>query len=478
MATVIDALFFEIGLKDAGLVRDLNRARATLHQGVRNIAASISVPLMTALGGIASGAFVADFMEKSFAVDKLSEQLGVNSEKLQAWSNAAERAGGSASGFQGALRSIKSQLNSFATLGNLEGARLFSMLGLPRGTDPLDVMERLAERAETMNRKQFEGWAKKLGLDDDTIYFLRQGREEIDRLIKRQKELGFYTKEDAEISRRARNAFLDLGQALKVGGGMIARYVLPYLEKATKGFTNFAIELRKHEPFVKAFLAGITASMTALAIKTTAAFWPLALVAGAIAGLALLWDDYVTEMEGGNSVFGKAWHWLDKIKNTSQEINKVRINVDTKTFSKMVEVAKKAWQNMKFAAKFFFFDWLDAKTSAFTKILQPWIEGIRKLFSALWAVMPEKMQKVMQHMNDFDFSGDISDYAKENVIPSSSVANSTVSNSTVTNTTHIDTINVNGVQDGEAFTSGMIRATQAGNNFNGATAMTGGVGLN
>lgn len=136
MATVIDALFFELGVRDAGLARGLNQARQTLHMGVRNIAASLAAPLTAALASIGSGAFVADWIQQSFQIDKLSEQLGVNSEELQAWSNAAERAGGSAASFQSALRAIKNQVNSFSTLGNLEGARLFSMLGLPRGGRP------------------------------------------------------------------------------------------------------------------------------------------------------------------------------------------------------------------------------------------------------------------------------------------------------------------------------------------------------
>lgn len=474
MATVIDALFFEIGLKDAGLARDLNRARATLHQGVRNIAASISAPLMTALGGITTGAFVADFMEKSVAVEKLSEQLGVNSEKLQAWSNAAERAGGSAAGFQGALRSIKSQLNSFATLGNLEGARMFSMLGLPRGTDPLDVMERLAQRAETMNRKQFEGWAKKLGLDDDTIYFLRQGREEIDLLIKRQRELGFYTKEDAEISRRARNAFLDLGQALKVGGGMIARYVLPYLEKAADGVTDFAIELRKHEPFVMAFLTGVTASMTGLAIKTAAAFWPLTLVAGAIAGLALLWDDYVTHMEGGNAVLGETWDWLDKIGVNAEGLKQIFEKFKNELVA-WGDVFSAIWDGLR-AAIDDFFVWVEKKFKAFFDL--PGVIEIKNLLDKIWEARPEEVKDVMEHTANFDWSGDIGDYILRANTPKPSLISSSNTSSTVTTSTHIDTINVNGVQDGGQFTRDMVRAAQAENNLNSATAMTGGVGFN
>lgn len=475
MATVIDALFFELGVRDAGLARGLNQARQTLHMGVRNIAASLAAPLTAALASIGSGAFVADWIQQSFQIDKLSEQLGVNSEELQAWSNAAERAGGSAASFQSALRAIKNQVNSFSTLGNLEGARLFSMLGLPRGGDPMEIMRTLAARAGSMNRHQFEDWAKKLGLDDDTIYFLRQGREEIEKLIKRQKELGFFTKEDAEISRRARIAFLDLGQALKVFGGMIARDGVPWLEKFTNGFTDVVIELRQHQPFVEAFLAGLALSFAAVGAKAALAAWPILLVAGVIAGFALVWDDFKTHTEGGVAALEKFWRWLENLEPRFLAFSRSL----KKSMLGGVDDAKKTWLAMQNVAEPFF-SWLDSKIDIFSGLIEPWVTAINKLYDLVWRLMPDEVKAVFEHNKNFDYSGNIEDYIQldnynkqtlqENIPLSQTVntTNNTSANNTVTTTTHIDNINVNGVQDGKAFAHDLtqgLNVTPSGHNF-------------
>jgi hypothetical protein len=58
------------------------------------------------------------------------------------------------------------------------------------------------------------------------------------------------------------------------------------------------------------------------------------------------------------------------------------------------------------------------------------------------------------------------------------VATSNISNSNITTTTHIDTVNVHGVQDGARFARDMVGTMRTEGNFNSATAMTSGVGLN
>lgn len=307
MATPIDALYFQLGVDSSQLASGLNRARAMMQTGVQNIVSALAAPMMTALGGIASGAVVSSFIDQAEAARKLSDQLHVNMEDLQAWSNAAERAGGSAAGFQSSLTAIKSRLADFQTAGNMGAAQTFAMMGLPISGNPLDIMERLAERAETMGKMRFESWAKRVGLDAGTISFLQKGRAEIELLIKRQKEIGVYTKEDAEIARRARNAFLDLGQALKMGGGMIARIILPALEKLSDAMTDGIIYLRKHQPFVLAFLGLVTAGLTKMAISAAVAFAPFLAIGAVFAGLALLIDDLVVYIQGGESALEAFW---------------------------------------------------------------------------------------------------------------------------------------------------------------------------
>jgi hypothetical protein len=251
---------------------------------------------------------------------------------LGAWSEAAARAGGSAQGFQGTLSTLNRQIQMAAAMGKGPGAMMLDELGIAykdtsgKARDALEVLRDLAGKAENMSKQEFAGLAQKLGIDRGTIMLLQSGRASLDELIARQKSLGVYTKEDAEIAAKANDAMADFQQVLKAFAAGLLRVVVPALTFVTDKLTNMVNFLRQHRPFVLAVIGMVSAALLAKmvpaleavgksAIKAMRPFLPWMIVLGTA---ALLIDDFYAYLQGGKSLFADFWSSF----GTGEEITK------------------------------------------------------------------------------------------------------------------------------------------------------------
>lgn len=187
-----------------------------------------------------------------------------------------------------------------------------------KARDSFDVLRDLAGAMEGMDKQKAMGFGQRLGLDRGTIMLLQSGKVAVDDLIRRQKELGVYTKEDAEITAKANDAIADLGQSMKAAAAIFMRAIVPAITWVTEHLTALVQDFRKHKTFYLTALGAIAAFLTAKMIPTlvkvgllNARIWaPYAVVAGIIAGLALIFDDLWTYMNGGKSALEDYWKTL------------------------------------------------------------------------------------------------------------------------------------------------------------------------
>lgn len=323
--------FAEIGMRldSSRLADDATRIGTELDRLVtplaQKIADNFSTPLkglFAKLAGVFSVSAAANqYIQAADAVGELSESLNVDVEELQAWEGAAARSGGSAQAFQVSLRNLSNQAAGAA--GGVQGiAQTFQKLGVAykdaqgNSRNTIDILQDLADKADKLNKQEFAGLAKKLGLDTGTIQLLQTGRAKVDELIARQKELGLYTKEDTEIAKKAKLAMDDFQQAAKMLSAQLMRIFVPALTFVTEKFTKFLSFLREHAPFIIAVasLAGIAAAVVKLSSALSAlekAAWkawrPFIPWAIAIGTAALVLDDLYAYMQGGESYFENFW---------------------------------------------------------------------------------------------------------------------------------------------------------------------------
>lgn len=229
---------------------------------------------------------------------KMSKSLEFNLADLQGWSEAAIRAGGSAEGFQGSLRSLNRQLQmmSAAPKGKSKGASAGAGAGglgqllqemkinakdaKGKTKDVFELLKEIAYGAEKMGGQQFAGLAMRSRIDQGTIQLLQMGGAAVEKLVARQKELGGYTEEDAKVAADFKDALADLTQVFKMFAAIIMRAVTPVLTVVAKTLTSIFEVINKKKGLVLAFIGTVAVSLASRLI-------PAIKATGSAAGTAL-----------------------------------------------------------------------------------------------------------------------------------------------------------------------------------------------
>jgi hypothetical protein len=305
------------------------------------------------IGGIKAASTYAN------TLDEISKGLDVNIQDLSAWSDAVKLNGGSAEGFQQSLRGLSTSLSSFATKGKSALTPFFQELGVSmidargKARDVFDILPELADKFEKLGKQESFGIGQKLGLDQGTIFLLQRGRREVEDVIKKHKELGVVTKEDAEIAAKFNNTWDYTAILFRNLFTVANRTILPILTSVLEGIQGVVKYLRNHEGLIIGVITGIAvvlgAKLLPILIKTgaaaIAAFAPFFLAAAVIALIALLFEDIYGYYQGHNSVLGeliKKWPILGKIVKSIEWAIKETI----KMFKELPKIIGAIWDEL------------------------------------------------------------------------------------------------------------------------------------
>lgn len=287
-----------------------------------NLIATAGGALAAALSFSAMSAGIKQSVDYADHLGEVADQIGVNVEQLDAWRRVAKLSGGDAESFDMSLQTLSADFAMIATKGTSRTLPFFKELGINlkdshgKMRDVMDVLPDLASKFEKMSKQESLGFGRKLGLDEGTIMMLQRGRREVDEMLKKQKELGLVTREQADLagdfndsldimSMAFRGLFLNVGQS-----------VIPVFKWLAEAFTNLAGFFRKHSDFITGlFIALGVAVMTflvpplwAAGSAAIAAFAPFLLIGAVVAAVsvafALLYDDIMNFIDGNDSMIG------------------------------------------------------------------------------------------------------------------------------------------------------------------------------
>lgn len=320
MATIVDALVITLGLDTKGVKEGMAQAETTISSGVKNIVGNVLAPLA---GAFAFGSMVKGYLSAADAVGKLSGSLDLNAEDMQAWGEAAARAGGSTDAFYSSLSSVSDKVTELARFGSGGAGVVLAQLGISARDangqikNSIQIMEDLAAASSRFGKTEFSAIAKKLGIDEGTIRLLRQGKDAVGLLVERQKALGVYTKEDAEIAAKANGAISDLIQSFKAISADILRIVVPALTWLSEKVTGLVTFMREHKAFIVSLLGAIAGALTGLLLPAIARVgaamlanpltWVFLGIAAAVLAVAAVIEDLYVYIKGGQSALEGFW---------------------------------------------------------------------------------------------------------------------------------------------------------------------------
>lgn len=367
--TIIDRLFIAFGIKTEDVEKGMIKAENIVTNGINHIKEAL-MPLAT---GFALVDMVTSFTEGANQIAKAAERLGMSVEDLQAWQGAAEAMGAEGAEVNEMITDMNEHLVDMVQFGGGPALEILTKLGISAKDasgnirPATDVLLDLAEASEKVGKQNMLAYGKMFGFDASMIDLLLQGRKGLEDLLKAQKELAVFNKEDAEIVKQGKIAWQGFTKSLQAIQAVIMRAVMPVLVTLTNWLTKAVVWARQNQPFMIALVVGfalaIAGTLIPAIVSLAAAGWaamaPWLPLIAIITLIALAVDDLWTYLEGGESALAPVWAYFEKFFGF---------------FGTAVEGAKQHWQAAcDFMAAIFSGNWEKAGQSVvdmFTGFIQ------------------------------------------------------------------------------------------------------------
>lgn len=322
MANIIDSLLIAVKMDNTDLDKGLKQAEGK----VSSFADRIKLGAIAKLGVFASVGFVMSQVKNLTAVadelGKIADRIGADVPKLQSWATASKLAGGSVEAFYGTAERLGSELQRIAVTGKSRLLPFFESMGVAtldatgKARDVFDVLTDVAGAVEGMDRQTSAGILKRLQLDEGTIGLLQMGKKGMQDLIRYERELGVFQKEDTVIAANYNDAMDRLTRTMNMSFLPVMRLFAPVLTEAAKAMTSAFAFIQKHSLAFEIALAGIALVIGALVLPSLWSLFvaimtnPITWIIAAIVGLILILEDLYVYAKGGKSQFEDLWKTL------------------------------------------------------------------------------------------------------------------------------------------------------------------------
>lgn len=349
-------------------IQSIKDGIATLKSEVTKWAAAATA------AGAATSAFLLSASDKAIAMQKLSQATNMSTDDLQKWQYAASAVGASSSAVTSDLENmLKTMSSPIPGELNMEllmlGVNVRNASGQLRGAD--EVLKDVGDKLNKMGSAESIQWAERVGISNDTLMLLKQGRQGLSELFEEAQLVGAIIPEDAitrgaELSRSIKT----LRTVFQALGNNIALSFAPNLKKVVDNFKQFLINnsefvrqglgvvidgvgrgfgrfwdilvkikdgfvaiLQPMQPFLKNMdavkvVAGlVTGALAGFLALMAPAIIQFAAIGAAIAGVSLVIEDFITWMQGGESVIGDVIgafsRWMDKFPELKEDLKAV-----------------------------------------------------------------------------------------------------------------------------------------------------------
>lgn len=334
MANVIDTLIVKLGLDNSDFqekIKDAEKNTKNLEKTTDDLTDSLR-------GAATAGTFLGNVLFKAMDFTAQTVSRAINSyeglienlrqvsritnqsiEDFQRWSYAIEYSGGNVAAFQSTFESLSKQIRQAPFTHNSTFLRGLSELGISvhnangQIKSMSDLLLGLSGRLGGMSEGKAFLIGQRLGLDDDTIRLLREGKDAVQSYLDKTKEDGIIQKQNLEIYERLRKARVELSKSWSELSIKIGNVILPIITKLVDGLTSVTEWIRENSGFIQHtlellgwFASGIAGVILAIGLLVNSlkllkmGLWGLG-----IGAIILLWDDFMTYLEGGDSVIGR-----------------------------------------------------------------------------------------------------------------------------------------------------------------------------
>lgn len=196
---IVDEFFIAIGMDTSDVDKNINKLVDNVSSKLSSIAMGVVAP---ALAAITSGQIIQQFTQEIIQVDRLSESLGINIERLQQWQGAAEMAGVAGEEVGELFADINDWMTDLAynDSGPLKDAVEKGLLTPVKNVNgelknSEQYLMEMADSFRNMSKQEATGIGRQIGIGRaDVVAWLQQGSAGINAQLEHVKRLGLYTK--------------------------------------------------------------------------------------------------------------------------------------------------------------------------------------------------------------------------------------------------------------------------------------------
>lgn len=255
MATIIDALVVTLGLDPKGMVKgakDSQKALGDVSDSVRKVKNELLTMLAVFTAGVGLKQFTQNTINGAAALGQMSDNLGISTQRLDAWKRAAERAGGSAEGIVSTLKESANEVAKFKMGQASDSTQWFFRMGgnaneLRDGNSYLLARARIVADIYKTNPARAALVASQMGISEDQFNLIKQGPAAILKLVDAQEKNSAITRKNAEDAQMLRNKWLDLRDTLTSTGQTVLIALIPTFEKLVAMMQRFAQWVQDHQ---------------------------------------------------------------------------------------------------------------------------------------------------------------------------------------------------------------------------------------
>ena len=338
MANVIDTLTMKITLDNGDFkdkiedakdeVEDLDDATEDLDDTIRKATTAgtffgqvLFKGMELVIGAVRNAINEYDSYIESLRI--VHRETGQSIEDYQKWAYAIEYAGGNVNAFTSTFERLSKQIRQAPFTHNSTFLRGLSELGINvhdangQIKSMSDLLLGLAGRFSRMSEGKALLLGQRLGLDDDTIRLLHEGRDAVQSYLDKTKEEGLIQKQNLELYEKLRKMRVEMKKSWKEFSNTLGNIALPIIIKIGEVWMKFIQFIKDHKDFlvhIAEFVALMFAGANGVGLLTNAfkllklAMWGLE-----IGAFLLVWDDLMTYIEGGDSILGRCIKGFDDL---------------------------------------------------------------------------------------------------------------------------------------------------------------------
>jgi hypothetical protein len=216
--------------------------------------------------GVGIKNFVENTVVGAASLGRLSQNLGISTERLSAWQRVAEDAGGTAEGMTAQLKESQKAVASFRMGQSSESLQWFFRLGgnvadLKDGNTYLLARSKIISDIFKTDPGRAQLVAQQMGISEDQFNLLKQGPDAVLKQVAAMEKLSAISAEDARQADELRKKFLNLERTFTLVGIKVVEALMPAFDQLIGYIQRLADWIASHKDDITNWVNGAIKSV-------------------------------------------------------------------------------------------------------------------------------------------------------------------------------------------------------------------------